>query len=58
MKFVYVLSPESRDELLAAGYVLLKEDKNNKIWVFENAASGKYSMTFDFPHVLSDVLTF
>lgn len=56
--FIYVLSPETRDEMLAAGYVLLKEDKYNKIWVFENAQPSNYSLTFDFPHVMSNVLTF
>lgn len=58
MKFIYVLSPESRDEMIAAGYTLLKEDKHNKIWVFENGEPSNFSLTFDFPHVLSDVLTF
>lgn len=58
MKFIYVLSPEHRDEMIAAGYVLLKEDKANKIWVFENAVPCNFSLAFDFPHVLSDTLTF
>lgn len=58
MKFIYVLSPETRDEMIAAGYVLLKEDKFNKIWVFENSDPRNYSLDFDFPHVMSNILTF
>ena len=58
MAFIYVLDPESRDALLAAGYKLVKEDRNNKIWVFENRNECSFSVDFDFPHVMSDILTF
>ena len=58
MRFIYVSNPENRDELIAAGYVLLKEDKYNRIWVFENKDVGNYSLAFDFPHVMSDIMTF
>lgn len=63
MRFVYVMTEDDKDKMLEMGYSLMKEDKRNHIWVFEN----KDMMTFDredeianagIAFVLSDMLTF
>lgn len=56
-KFIYVFDAETRDKLLASGYVLLKTDENQKIYVFENKAELNFA-SGDFSFVLSDTLTF
>lgn len=63
MRFVYVMSKTDKDKMVAMGYALIKEDKNNHIWVFENRdvasfASGDEITKAGIPHVLSDMLTF
>lgn len=59
--FIYVMDKKAKKELLKKGFVLLKEDKPNSIWVFEN----KYANTdtccdldLECEHVLSNVLAF
>lgn len=63
MRFVYVKSEQDRDRMLALGYALVKEDKRNHIWVFQN----KNDVAFDsdgkldnvgVKFVLSNTLTF
>lgn len=61
MKFIYVMEKRAKKELLRKGFVLLKADERNHIWIFEN----KYSEEEPCPdldlkcmYVLSDVLTF
>lgn len=63
MNFVYVTSKHDKDKMLALGYVLMKEDSRNKMWVFKN----KDTKTFDGDNemskagirfALSDTLTF
>lgn len=63
MRFVYVKSEQDRDLMLALGYALLKEDKRNHIWIFQN----KNDIAFDsdgkldnvgVKFVLSNTLTF
>lgn len=66
MKFVYVMDEGSKKELLEKGFSLLKEDKENSVFVFENkvleeeGSDGKvcFDLGVDVPHILSDVLTF
>ncbi len=63
MRFVYVMRKEDSDAMLAMGYTLVKEDKYNHVWVFENRdvtsfASADELTTAGIPHVLSDILTF
>lgn len=56
-KFLYVFDKESRDELLHAGFKLLKSDKKNDVYVFAN----RMDMTFeiaDISFVRTDTLTF
>ncbi len=61
MKFIYVMDKKAKKELLKKGFTLLKEDKANGIWVFENKYANDeacFSLDVECPHVLSDVLTF
>lgn len=56
-KFIYVFGEESRDVLLANEHTLLKSDKKNNIYVFENKTETK--LLFEkMDYVLSDILTF
>lgn len=57
MMFIYVTHKEYRDKLLSLGYTLLKEHKDQNIWVF----AAKENMTFEaieVPCITSNVLTF
>lgn len=35
-KFIYVFNEKARDELVEAGYDLLKEDAEKKVYIFVN----------------------
>lgn len=35
-KFIYVFTKETSDELVTQGFNLVKSDKKNKVYVFEN----------------------
>ena len=55
--FIYVFSSAARDELLAAGFVLLKEDENNSLYIFK--ADGTLTFTLnDESYAMSDTLSF
>lgn len=56
-KFVYVFDESARDALLAEDYTLLKHDKKNNIYVFENK-SGQHVNFSNIVYTLSDTLTF
>ena len=51
MRFVYVKSEQDRDLMLALGYALMKEDKRNHIWIFQN----KNDIAFDSDGKLDNV---
>jgi len=58
-KFIYVFDTASRDELVGAGFLLLKSDERNSIYVF--GADDRMSFALadgHIPYVGSDVLTF
>ena len=56
-KFIYVFSDHDKDTLLARGYILLKSDSENGIYIFLNSEYMDFSdSSMDF--VLSDILTF
>lgn len=57
MRFIYVMCSEHKDKLVKLGYKLLKEDKRNGVFVFENREEFEFEK-LDIPHVLSDTLTF
>lgn len=55
--FIYVFSEDDKTALLKSNYKLVKEDKNQNVYVFEN----KDRLLFDFnqiKYVQSDILTF
>lgn len=56
-RFIYVFTKESFEKLSSCGYVLLKADEKNYIYVFENKCDEKFSMT-GVEFVLSNTLTF
>ena len=58
MKFIYVMDAASKRTLLKKGYILLKEDEKNSIWIFENRKETLFDLGLDCKYVLSDVLTF
>lgn len=63
MHFVYVMKKEDKDKMIAMGYSLIKEDKRNHIWVFENKDVTTFTSEDEIADagiafVLSDMLTF
>lgn len=56
-KFLYVFDKESRDELLHAGFKLLKSDKKNDVYVFANRTDMTFEIA-DISFVRTNTLTF
>lgn len=56
-KFIYVFNDKSRDELIAAGFRLLKCDNKNEVYVFANQQEMAFELS-DISFVCSDTLTF
>lgn len=59
-KFICVFSINDKDLLLAQGYMLLKSDDNNSIYVFENSCENSvecFSLE-GIDCVCTDTLTF
>ncbi len=62
MHFIYVTSDADKEALLSLGYVLLKEDRQRNMYVFQNKdttfSSEGEILDRGIKHVLSDTLTF
>lgn len=56
-KFIYVFNDKSRDELISAGFRLLKCDNKNEVYVFANQQEMAFELS-DISFVCSDTLTF
>lgn len=56
-KFLYVFAEADKDTLISAGYLLLKSDKANNIYVFENREKECFALDKS-EHLFSDTLTF
>lgn len=56
-KFVYVFHKDDRDELLALGYQLLKQDEERNIFIFANQEVQKFEK-LKMPFVTTDIFTF
>lgn len=56
-KFIYVFDEKSRDELIVAGFRLLKSDNKNEVYVFANQMEMAFELS-DVSFVRSDTLTF
>jgi hypothetical protein len=57
MKFICVFSEESKNELLEAGFILLREDEYNSIYIFHDDPSKSYALA-DISFIRSDSLSF
>lgn len=57
MKFIYVFDESAKSKLLGAGFVLLKEDVDNSIYVFHLDGNLTFANE-DVSYVLSDTLSF
>lgn len=56
-KFIYVFTEKERDVLLNAGFILLKKDPANSIFVF--AYDGRTTFALDnISYIETDILTF
>lgn len=63
MHFIYVMSVRDKDKMLSLGYSLVKEDKRNSIWVFQNKDTTTFACEDEvssagIKFVLSNTLTF
>lgn len=56
-KFIYVFSKADRDKMLLNGFLLLKSDEQNKMYVFLNEGHS-FPEGLDTSYILSDKLTF
>ena len=56
-RFLYVFDKGSRDELLVAGFKLLKSDKKNDVYIFANRMDMAFELA-DISFVRSNTLTF
>ncbi len=57
-KFIYVFQEEAKDALEKREFKLLKFDKRNKVWIFENKKINSFEFELEFPFVLSNTLSF
>lgn len=58
-KFIYVFDTAARDVLAQAGFLLLKSDERNHMWVFAEDETVRFDLeAADFDMVRSDTLTF
>lgn len=55
--FIYVFSSAAKDELLAAGFVLLKEDDDNSLYIFKADDALTFTLN-DASYAMSDTLSF
>ena len=56
-KLIYVFSKADRDKMLLNGFLLLKSDEQNKMYVFLNEEHSSPE-GLDISYILSDKLTF
>ena len=54
-KFIYVFHKDDRDELLASGYELLKQDEERNIYIFVNQGEEQKFGKLKMPLVTTDV---
>lgn len=51
--FIYVMDEESRDELLAMGYKLIRSDDVAHVWVFDDPTRLQFTKELKVPHIMS-----
>lgn len=47
MHFIYVMSEQDKDKMLALGYTMMKEDIRNHVWVFSVKDTEVFSRDID-----------
>ena len=57
MKFIYVFSKKDKETLQKAGFILLKEDEKNDMYVFNRNDTLTFALA-DMSYLTSDTLTF
>ncbi len=57
-KFIYVFSNEDKRKLLEAGYLLLKEDSQNEIYIFNAPNELSFALNAIGDYMESNTLTF
>lgn len=57
-KFIYVFNKANRDILISKGYQLIKSDKQNNVYVFENRNEYCFSLDDEVEAIYSDMMTF
>ncbi len=58
-KFIYVFDSAARDALVKAGFLLLKTDEENSMYVFSLGDALNFdAMQCEFSYITSDTLTF
>lgn len=55
--FIYVFDTASRDKLLAAGFILLKEDAGSRVYIFKADSALRFDLN-GMDYVMSDTLSF
>ncbi len=58
MKFIYVLNEQLKDKLITKGFHLIKENKVNHMWIFENSQNFSFDSENKGQYILSNSLTF
>jgi hypothetical protein len=56
-RFLYVFDENARDELITAGFQILKSDKQNNVYVFANRMDMAFELS-NVTFVRSNTLTF
>ena len=51
------MSQKDKDFLISQGYILIKEDNKNSLYIFKNKEDINFNL-LDIPHLLSNTLTF
>lgn len=63
MNFIYVMREADKDKMISLGYSIIKEDKKNHVWVFQNKDTTTFACEDEISgagiqFVLSNTLTF
>lgn len=63
MYFIYVRNEQDKNKMIALDYTLMKEDKRNNMWVFQNKDIRSFACEEEISSagiqfVLSNTLTF
>lgn len=57
-EFLYVFNEQDRDKLIQSGFVLMKSDEANSVYIFKTKDEVTFSDSGVDKYYLTDVLTF